>query len=88
MRRTDVGDVNLEAGMLADEDACGSRVVEVDVAEEEVADVLKGQAVGRETLFEVRDARGGAAVEERRTVRGVEEVARDDPLGTPVVEID
>lgn len=74
--------------MLADEDACGSRVVEVDVAEEEVADVRESQAVGRETLLEVRDARCGAAVEERRTVRGVEEVARDDPLGTPVVEID
>jgi hypothetical protein len=74
--------------MLSDEDARGSRVVEVDVTEEEVTDVLEGQAVGRQPLFEVRDARGGAAVEEGRPVRGVEQVARDDPLGTPVVEID
>jgi hypothetical protein len=88
MGRTHLGDVNLQSGVLPDEDARGSRVVEVDVAEEQVANVLESQAVVREPLLEVRDARSGAAVEERGTVRGVEQVARDDPLGTPVVEID
>ena len=39
MRRADLGDVHLEPRVLADEHACGARVVEVDVREEQVPDV-------------------------------------------------
>jgi hypothetical protein len=37
--RANLGDVNLQIWMLTDEDAGGARVVEVDVAQEQVTDV-------------------------------------------------
>jgi hypothetical protein len=39
VRRADLGDVDLQISMLTDEDAGGARVVEVDVAQEQVTDV-------------------------------------------------
>jgi hypothetical protein len=74
--------------MHADEDAGRARVVEVDVAEEEVAHVLERQAVVGQSLLERSDTRSRAAIEESGPGRGVEQVTRDDPLGTPVVKID
>jgi hypothetical protein len=74
--------------MHADKDAGRPGMVEVDVAEEQVADVLKGEAVVGQSLLERTHARSGAAVEEGGPVRGVEHVTADDPLGTPLVKID
>ena len=49
--------------------------------------VEREAAVGEARLQRV-DRRRGAAVEERRPVVGVEQVARDDPLAAEVVEVD
>jgi hypothetical protein len=80
--------MNLKVRMHADEDAGRTGMVEVDVAEEQVAHVLERQAVVGQSLLERGNTRSGAAVEERGPIRGVEQVTRDDPLGTPVVKID
>ena len=66
--------------MLADERARRARVVEMDVAEQEVADVGQREAAGGEPGLQRVDRRGRAAVEERRPVVGLEEVARDDAV--------
>jgi hypothetical protein len=63
-------------------------MVEVDVAEEEVADVGQREPAFREALLECREVARGAAVEERGPVLGLEEVATDDALGAEVVEVD
>ena len=39
VRRADLRDVHLQRRVLADEHACGARMVEVDVAEQQMADV-------------------------------------------------
>ena len=88
MRRADRRDVHLQRRVLADEDARRAGMVEVDVAEQQMADVGERKpAVGKPGLQRV-DRRRGAAVEERGPVVGVEEVARDDPLAAEVVEVD
>jgi hypothetical protein len=43
VRRADLGDVDLQIWMLTDEDAGGARVVEVDVAQEQVTNVCDGE---------------------------------------------
>ena len=88
VRRADRRDVHLQAGVLADEDARRTGMVEMDVAEQQVADVGEREAAVGEACLEPVDGRSGAAVEERRPVVGVEEVARDDPLAAEVVEVD
>src|SRR2546429_638248 len=42
--RADLGDMDLQAGMLADEHTGGAGVVEMDVREQQVADVAERQA--------------------------------------------
>ena len=76
------------AGILAHEHARGARVVEVDVREQEMADVGQLQAARRETGFERVDARRRPAVEQRRPVRRVEEIARDNALATEMEQVD
>jgi hypothetical protein len=44
VRRADFGDVDLQCWVFPDEDAGGARVIEVDVAQEQVADVREGEA--------------------------------------------
>jgi hypothetical protein len=88
VRRADLGDVDLETRVLPNEDTRGAGVVEVDVAEEEVADVGRREPARREALLECREIARRAAVEERRPVLGLEQVAADDALGAEVVEVD
>ena len=88
MRGAELGDMDLELRVLAHEHARGAGVVEVDVAEEQVAQVRELEAVLLEPSFERRDAARGPAVEEREPVVGLEEVAPDDPLGAAMVEVD
>jgi len=57
------------------------------VREEEVADVGKREAVRGEPGFERVDTRRRPAVEERRPVSRVEEIARDDVLATEMKEV-
>jgi hypothetical protein len=74
--------------MLAYEHTRGACVVEVDVAEEQVAQVRELEAVLLEPSFERRDAARRPAVEEREPVVGLDEVAPDDALVAAMVEVD
>ena len=85
VRSADLGDVDLEPGMLAHEHACGSRVIEVNVREQEVTNVGQVEASLGEPRLEERDARARATVEEGRPVRSLEQVCADDVL---VLEMD
>ena len=87
VRRADLGDVNLEPRVLAHEHARGARVVEVDVREEQVPDVGEVEPALGEAGLQVRDGGGRAAVEERRAVLRLEQVAADDARRL-VVEVD
>ena len=83
MRRADVGNVHDDLRVLADDVTSGTRVVEVDVREQQVPDVVQVDGVAQ-TL----EARRGAAVEERRPFRGVDLVDADHALETLVAEVD
>jgi hypothetical protein len=74
--------------VLAHEHAGGAGMIEVDVAEEQVPDVLQGEPEPVQSFLEPRNTGGRAAVEERRPVVGVDEVAADDALDAAVVEVD
>ena len=63
VRRADLGHVHLERGMFPDEHACRPGVVEMDVAEQQMADVGELQAVLRKPCLQRVDRRRGAAVE-------------------------
>ena len=87
MRRADLGDVHAQLGVLADERAGGAGVVEVDVREQQVADVGELEAAVGERLLQRREAGGRAAVVQREPVVGLEQVAADDAL-VLVVQVD
>ena len=74
--------------MLAHEHARGARVVEVDVAEQQVADVAEREPAPCEARLQRVDRRRRPAVEERRAVVGVEQIRGDGALVAEVVEID
>jgi len=84
----DLGYVHLERGMLPYEYACRPGVVEMDVAEQQMAYVGELQAVLRKPRFQRVDRRRWAAVEESRPVVGFEEVRGDRPLVSLMVEVD
>jgi hypothetical protein len=80
--------VHSEVWVPADEDACRARVVEVDVTEQQMAEVGERHPVLGETALERVDAARGPAVEERRAIVALEEVAADDAFGAFVMEVD
>ena len=51
VRRADLRDVHLQRGMLAHESAGCPRVIQVDVAQQQMADVHEPQAVGASPAF-------------------------------------
>jgi hypothetical protein len=63
-------------------------VIEMDVREEEVADVAQVEPAPAQSGLERFDARGRPALEERRAVLGVEQVRADDALGVSVAKVD
>ena len=85
--RPDLRDVHLEPGVLADEGAGGTGVVEVDVGEEEMADVRQLEPALGETRLQRVDARRRPAVVNGRPIVGLDQVRADDALGL-VVEVD
>ena len=87
MRCPDGRHVHPQVGVLPHENACGSRVVEVDVREEKMANVSELEATIGEPCLQRGNARRRPAVEERGSVVGVEQVARDDS-GRTVVQVD
>ena len=85
MRRADLRDVHLQRRVLAHERAGGAGVVEVDVREEQMADVAELEVALREPGLQRRNARRRPAVVEREAVVGLDDVAAD-VAGQPLVE--
>ena len=85
VRRADLRDVDDQVGVLPHERPGRSGVVEVDVREEEVAQVAELDAAGRDRLAQRREAARRAAVEEREPVVRLDQV-RGDPAGVPAVQ--
>ena len=83
MRRADLRDVNLEARVLADERSGGACVVEMDVREQQVAQVGQGEPALREPLLQGGDARRRPAVVEREAVSGLHQVDADTRVRRP-----
>ena len=88
VRGADLGDVDVERGMAANEHAGRAGVVEVDVGEQEVRDVGELEASLLQLGLEPLDARGRPAVEERGPVVGLDHVRADRLLVAEVEEID
>ena len=74
--------------MLTDERAGGSRVVEVDVGEEQVLHVAELDAAGLERGVERGQAARRAAVEEGEPVLGLDEVGGDAARVAAVEEVE
>ena len=74
--------------MLADESAGGAGMVEMDVGEEQVADVGQGEPPLGKAGPEGRDRGCRPAVEQGETVVGLDEVGADDARSLLVEEID
>ena len=87
VRRADLGDVHSQPRVLADQRAGGAGVVEVDVREQQVADVGELEPAVGERLLQRREAGGRPAVVQGEPVRGLEQVAAHDAFGL-VVEVD
>src|SRR5439155_6504171 len=81
-------DVDLELRMLAHEHAGRARMIEMNVAEQEMAHVAELQAVLLEAGLQRRLRRRRPAVEERGTIVRVEQVRRDSSLVALVVQVD
>src|SRR4051812_28109757 len=88
VRRADLRDVHLQLGVLADEHARGACMVEVDVGEQQVADVREREP----TLCEARLQRGDAgrrpAIVQREPVTRLQQVAADHALAAEVAQVE
>ena len=74
--------------MLPDERSGGAGVVEMDVGEEQVADVAELDSALGEPRLERRNAARGAAVEEGQAHGRVQQVRTDRAGRTPVEQVD
>jgi hypothetical protein len=79
--------MHLEPGMLADERAGGTGVIDVDVREEQVADVCQLEPALGEACLQRVDARRRPAVMDGRTVVGLDQERADDAR-VLVMEVD
>jgi hypothetical protein len=76
--------VDAQTRIAPNQRACGARVVEMDVREDEVAEILDSHFPARERGLERAQARGRPAVDERRLV--VRPQVGGDDLRSPEVE--
>jgi hypothetical protein len=74
--------------VLAYQRTGGARMVEVDVREQQVAEVVKLEPVLGEARLQRGDTARRAAVLECRPVGGLEQVAADDALMAAVEEVE
>src|SRR5690242_19154503 len=74
--------------MLAHQHARGAGVVEMNVREEQVADVVQREPSLRQPLLERRNAGGRPAVEERWAVVGIQDVHADRAFVALVPQVD
>ena len=79
VRRPDLGHVDAQPGVLAHEAAGGARMVEVDVREQQVADVGELEPALGQSRLQGRNAGRRPAVVEREPVVGLEQVAGRRP---------
>ena len=86
--RADLRDVHLQAGVLPHEHARRSRMVEVDVREQQVSYVGELEAALREARLQLRHAGRGPAVLQREPVLGLEQVRADHPLVAEVAQVE
>jgi hypothetical protein len=86
--RANLGDMDDEIRVGADELTCRTCVVEVDVREKKVAHFADLEAVGTNSLVQCGEAARRPTIEERRPVIGIEEVGGDALGHTAMVEID
>ena len=88
VRSADLGDVHGELRVLPHEYPGRAGVVEVDVRQEEVAQVGDGDAELREARTKRLDRRRRPAVVERWPLRRVEQVGTDHALAAEVAQVD
>jgi len=81
-------DVHLELGVLADEDARGAGVVEMDVREEQMTHVARVDPTCGERVSQPGEGARGAAVVERETFAGVDEVRADQAALSTVEHVE
>ena len=74
--------------MLAHEHARRARMVEVDVREEQVADVAELEVMLPQPLLQRWDAGGWPTVEQGETVIGFQQVDADDALAAEVEKVE
>jgi hypothetical protein len=88
VRQPDLGDVHGEGRVLADEHPRRAGVVEVDVREEQVAEVAELEPARPERVPERRHAGRRSAVEQRGAVVGVDQVRPDPPAVAEVEKVE
>jgi uncharacterized membrane protein len=88
VRGADLRDVHLQIWVLAHEHAGCARMIEMDVREDQVADVGQGESTLCQTLLEPLGARRGAAIEQGRAIVRLDDVGADRALVAGVEEID
>jgi hypothetical protein len=79
--------VHAERRIPANEHAGRACVIEVDVREDEVAQILDAEPVGGEARLERAEAGRGPAVDERRLIPR-QEVGPDDPGAPEVLQVE
>src|SRR5688572_10685112 len=88
MRRTDLRDPDRELRMLAHENACRARVVEVDVREQQPLDVTELVSALREAGLQRGNARCRPAIEEGQSPGRVQKVRPDRSGRAPMKYVD
>ena len=88
VRRADLGDPHRQLWVALHDRAGGARVVEVDVREQQMANVGQLELELAQALLEARQGRRGAAVEERRAVVGLDEVDADRALQAEEMQVE
>src|SRR5207248_2512860 len=88
MRRPDRRDVHLQLRMLPYEHPRCAGVVEVDVRKQQVRYVVQLEPAVAQMPLQHRHASGGPAVEERRSLPCLQQVAADYPFAAEVQKVE
>jgi hypothetical protein len=83
----DVAHVYLKAWILPYEGAGSAGVIQVDVRQQQVAEILESEAVRTQAGLERAETGARPAVDQRRLVAW-KEIRRDDPRAPQVVQVD
>src|SRR5439155_22327611 len=86
--RADLRHVHLQVRMPPHEGPRRAGVIEMDVREQDVADIAERRSAFTQSALEVSEARSRAAVEEGGAVLRLQEVRADDALDALMVQVD